>query len=82
MGEADTETPAVECVEKLGAIKQAGAQIDWHVYPETTHCWDCKQLDGLSKTDLRGHRVEYRFQQPVTEDSERRFFEFLARVMP
>jgi dienelactone hydrolase len=82
MGEADTETPAVECLEKLDAIKKAGAPIEWHVYPETTHCWDCKQLDGFSKIDVRGHYVVYRFQQSVTDDSERRLFEFLGKAMP
>jgi hypothetical protein len=39
-GEADTETPAAECVEKLDAVKRSGAPIEWHVYPTTTHCWD------------------------------------------
>jgi dienelactone hydrolase len=82
MGEADTETPAWECLEKLAVVKKSGAPVDWHVYSGTTHCWDCRQLDGRSKTDVRGHRVEYRFRQDVTEDSERRIFEFLGRVMP
>jgi len=82
MGAADTETPAVECLEKFNAVKKAGAPIEWYVYPETTHCWDCKQLDGFSKIDVRGHQVEYRFQQLVTDDSERRLFEFFDRVMP
>jgi dienelactone hydrolase len=82
MGEADTETPAAECVDRLEAIKKAGAPIEWHVYPETTHCWDCKQLDGFSKIDVRGHYVVYRFQQSVTDDSERRLFEFLRKTMP
>lgn len=82
MGAADTETPAVECLEKFDAVKRAGAPIEWHVYLEATHCWDCKQLDRFSKIDFRGHQVEYRFQQFVTDDSERRVFEFFDRVMP
>jgi dienelactone hydrolase len=82
MGEADTETPAVECVEKLEAIKKAGAPVEWHVYPATTHCWDCQQLDGVRKIDVRGHQVEYHFQQSVTDDSEQRLFQFLGKAMP
>jgi dienelactone hydrolase len=82
MGEADSETPAPECVEKLEAVKKMGAPIEWYVYPETTHCWDCKQLDGLRKIDIRGHQVEYRFQQSVTDDSERRLYQFLSKAMP
>jgi dienelactone hydrolase len=82
MGEADTETPAAECVEKLEAIKKAGAPVEWNVYPATTHCWDCQQLDGVRKIDVRGHQVEYHFQQSVTDDSEQRLFQFLSKAMP
>ncbi len=57
MGEDDTETPAAECVSKLEAAKNAGAPVEWHIYPNTTHCWDCRGLDGRSKTDWRGNRA-------------------------
>ncbi len=76
MGEDDTETPAPECVSKLEALKQTGAPVEWHVYPKTTHCWDCRQIDGLTKTDVRGHRVEYRFSPEATKDGRKRLFEF------
>lgn len=79
MGGADTETPAAECVDKLTPVKAAGAPVDWHVYPGTTHCWDCQQLDGRSKIDVRGNHVAYRYQPSVVEDSERRLFDFLQR---
>ncbi|WP_454620453.1 dienelactone hydrolase family protein [Bradyrhizobium cenepequi] len=82
MGGADTETPAAECVEKLATLKKSGAPVEWHVYPDTTHCWDCQQLDGRSKIDVRGNRVEYRFSRAATDDAQRRLFEFLRRVMP
>ena len=41
MGEADTEGPPAECVAKLQAAKDAGAPVQWYVYPDTTHCLDC-----------------------------------------
>lgn len=82
MGDADTETPASECLDRLEVLKRNGAPVDWHLYEGATHCWDCQQLDGFKKTDVRGHRVEYKFRQDVTEDSERRLFEFLSRAMP
>lgn len=80
MGEADTETPAAECVSKLEAAKAAGAPVEWHVYPQTTHCWDCRSLDGFSKIDVRGNRVSYRYDKDVTADSGRRMFEFFDKV--
>lgn len=76
LGEADTETPAAECVEKLGAAKAAGAPVEWHLYPGTTHCWDCRNLDGFSKIDARGNRVLYRYDAGVTADSAKRMFDF------
>ena len=81
MGEADTETPASDCIEKLERLRNASAPVDWHLYPQATHCWDCEQLNGLSKVDIRGHRVEYHFRQDVTQDSEDRLFAFLDRTM-
>lgn len=82
MGDADTETPAQECLDRLDALKRGGAPVEWHLYAGATHCWDCQQLDGLNKIDVRGDHVAYRFRQDVTDDSRRRLFEFLDRVMP
>jgi len=77
MGEADTETPASDCLERLEALEKAGVSIEWHLYPGATHCWDCFQFDGLNKIDVRGHHVEYHFRGDVTRDSENRLFTFL-----
>jgi dienelactone hydrolase len=81
MGEKDTETPSAECVPKLEAARGAGAPVEWHVYPEATHCWDCKNLDGFSKVDFRGSRVVYRYDRNITSDAGRRMFEFLEKAL-
>lgn len=81
MGEADTETPPVECIGRLEAAKAAGAPVAWHIYPAATHCWDCKHADGLSKIDIRGHSVSYRFDETVTQDSRDRLFDFLSAAL-
>ena len=81
MGEIDTETPAEDCVAKLGPLKAAGAPVEWHIYPQTTHCWDCKNLDGFLKTDVRGNRVTYRYGKEITYDSAQRAFQFLDKTM-
>ena len=77
MGERDNETPPGECVPKLEAAKAAGAPVEWHVYPEATHCWDCKNLDGSSKVNFRGSQVVYRYDRGITDDSSRRMFSSL-----
>ncbi len=80
MGEADNETPPDECTTRLAPLKSAGKPLQWHVYPATTHCWDCRNLDRVRKTDARGTAVEYRFDQQVTRDSADRMFAFLGQV--
>jgi dienelactone hydrolase len=81
MGELDNETPASECVTKLDGVRAADPQVEWHVYPNTTHCWDCSQLDQSSKIDARGNRVTYHYDDKVSRDSARRMFEFLEKTM-
>ena len=82
MGGEDTETPAVECLDRLNLLKASRAPVDWHLYPEATHCWDCSSLDGHSKVDARGNRVFYRYDPVITRDSEERLFGFLQKQMP
>ena len=80
MAEGDNETPASFCLERLPKLKEAGAPVEWHVYPaNVTHCWDCSTLNGFVKTDWRGTRVSYQYNETVTEDARKRVFEFFAR---
>ena len=80
MGEKDVETPPVECVPKLEAAKASAAPVEWHVYPDKTHCWDCRNLDGVSKVDIRGTHVVYHYDKNITSDSGRRMFEFFDKA--
>ncbi len=81
MGDLDNETPPSDCVSKLEAIKSAGGPVQWHIYPETTHCWDCKNLHRFSKTDSRGNQVIYLYSGKITQDAEQRMFSFLETAM-
>lgn len=78
LGGQDTETPPASCLERLPALKAGGAPVQWHLYPEATHSWDAREKDGMTKTAFNGQRVHYRYDKAVTEDSQRRVFEFLA----
>lgn len=82
MGEEDNETPPSDCVSRLESAKAAGAPVQWHVYPAATHCWDCRNLNGFTKTDFRGTRVTYRYDDAVTTDAAQRMFTFLEQHMP
>jgi dienelactone hydrolase len=80
LGGKDNETPPQECTERLAPLKDAGAPVEWHLYPEAAHCWDCKNLHGRKKTDIRGNTVEYLYDEAVTKDSARRMFEFFDKA--
>lgn len=80
MGGGDSEAPPNLCVSKLKAAAGRGAPVEWRVFAHATHCWDCAHLDGYSKVDFRGTRVEYRFDGDATADTKRRIFGFLDRI--
>lgn len=81
MGELDNETPPAPCVEKLQAAQAQGAPVQWHVYPDTTHCWDCANLHGFRKVDVRGTSVQYLYRQDHTENAAQRMFAFFALAL-
>lgn len=81
MGGQDTETPPDSCLAMLPELQQKKAPVQWHLYPNATHCWDCQEKDGFSKIAFNGQRVTYRFDAAVTQDSRERVFGFLGRVL-
>jgi dienelactone hydrolase len=81
MGADDTETPPGECIEKLTPVRNSGAPIEMHTYPDITHCWDCKHLNNFTKNDWRGSRVSYIYSESATTDSRKRMFDFFAKAM-
>jgi len=80
MGELDNETPPQDCVSRLEPLKAGGAPVEWHVYPKTTHCWDCESLHGARKIDDRGSSVVYYYERDVTNDSAQRMFTFIEKA--
>ncbi len=80
LGGKDTETPPEACIAGLRPQQEAGAPIEWHLYPEATHCWDCKQMHGFKKVDMRGSNVEYLYDESVTRDSANRMFGFIEKA--
>lgn len=75
-GGKDNETPAEDCEKLLTPLAQKGAPIQYQSYPDATHCWDCKSLNGFSKPGHRG-QVTYVFNEEVTQDSRQKMYQFL-----
>lgn len=80
MGEKDNELSPQSCLLELPLRKAAGAPVQWHVYPDTTHAWDKAEQDGFSKSSpITGEVVVYRYNKEATEDAMKRVFDFLQR---
>lgn len=80
LGGKDNETPPHECISGFEPAQRSGAPVQWHLYSDATHCWDCQSLNGFRKVDIRGTTVEYRYDAGVTQDSLDRMFGFYDKV--
>jgi dienelactone hydrolase len=79
LGGRDNETSPASCLELMPKLKEKGAPVQWHLYPEATHAWDKKEQDGFSKLDFKNERVTYQYDATITQDSIQRTFDFLAQ---
>ncbi|MEY2683419.1 MAG: hypothetical protein RJA09_563 [Pseudomonadota bacterium] len=80
MGDKDNELSPQSCLRELPLRKAAGATVEWHLYPDTTHAWDKAEQDGFSKASaVNGETVVYRYNKAATEDAHMRVFDFLKR---
>jgi dienelactone hydrolase len=59
MGGQDNETPPSSCIPRLQDVQRAGRPVEWHLYPDASHCWDCENLNGFTKPVQNG-TVTYR----------------------
>lgn len=75
VGAKDTESPPNSCSGSVKSLESKGL-ISFHLYPDATHCWDCRSLNGYSKTAGNGNSVTYRYNSNVTKDSEQRVLKF------
>jgi len=84
LGEHDTETPPEECLSRLPSHKERNAPVEWHVFKDTTHCWDCSDQHNQrwSPPWASGRPVVYLYDSKVTDESAERAFEFLGRRLP
>lgn len=80
LGGADNETPASDCEALVAPIKSAGKPVQLHTYPNETHCWDCKSLNGFTKPGRLG-TVTYTYSETATLDSFQRTKAFLVESL-
>ena len=71
MGGQDNELPPQECINRLETLKERGAPVEWHVFPNATHCWDCSDQHNQrwSPPWAGGRSVVYLYDSKVTDES-------------
>ena len=82
MGEADNECITKEDLQLIKDFQQAKLPIHYHLYNNATHCWDCKNKNGLRQSMYRfGSQVTvtYTFDQNITNDSTNRVLDFFDK---
>lgn len=79
MAELDIETPPAACFPLLEQLKAAGKEVQWHIYPGTTHGWDKAESQGHVYRSPDGRSMTYRYDAAVTQDANERMLAFFAR---
>jgi len=75
-GGADDEEPPAGCVVRATQLRNAGAPIDWHVYPEATHVFDMPGPDRIVRQNNRTFHLRY--DETATQDARTRIAQFLT----
>jgi dienelactone hydrolase len=75
VGAQDKESPPDSCSASVSALESKGL-ITFYKYPDATHCWDCRTLNGYKKTAGNGNSVTYIYNAEVTKDSEQKVLNF------
>lgn len=79
MAELDIETPPKNCFPLLEQMKAAGKEVEWHIYPNTTHGWDKSENNGYVYRSANGETMTYRYDAAVTKDATERMIAFFNR---
>jgi dienelactone hydrolase len=60
-------------------MKAAGKEVDWHIYPATTHGWDKAENNGYVYRAADGRTMTYRYDAQVSQDATQRMIAFFNR---
>lgn len=82
MGEADNECVIKSELQIISEFQKKKLPIEYHLYKDVTHCWDCKTKDGLKQTMPRfgsNVTVVYKYDQKIVDDSTDRVINFFDK---
>jgi len=76
VGGRDDWQPPASCLARAAELKNGGAPIAWHLYPEATHAFDANAPDHTVKVGNRTYHLRY--DPDAAQDAHTRVSEFLA----
>lgn len=76
MGAVDDWQPPAHCIQRGTELKDAGAPIEWTVYPDATHAFDVQKQDR--SFEVNGKIVHLRYNAAATGDAHSRIQQFLT----
>jgi dienelactone hydrolase len=79
MAELDIEASPRLCFPLLDNMKAAGKDVQWHIYPQTTHGWDKAENNGYVYRSPSGETMPYRYDPTVAKDATERMISFFNR---
>jgi len=82
MGEADNECIIKSELQIISEFQKKMLPIEYHLYKDVTHCWDCSNKNGLRQTMWRfgsDVTVVYKYDQKIVDDSTERVFNFFDK---
>ncbi len=79
MAELDVETPPSTCFPLLDDMKAAGKDVEWHIYPKTTHAWDKLENHGFLYRASNGQTMTYTYDPVIAKDATDRMIAFFNR---
>ncbi len=82
IGEADTECLPAADIGIIKDFQERKLPIEYHVYKDAYHCWDCMSKSNLNKTLYyygKAVSVSYRYDEIVTNDSIKRSLDFFDK---
>lgn len=82
IGDQDTECLIDEDIKIIKQFQNKKLPIEYHVYKDATHCWDCVSKNGYKKNmTYKGQTVPvvYKFDETITNESIKRTIDFFDK---
>ncbi len=84
LGDSDNDGDIRECEPRLKELKEAGAPVEWHIYPGVGHVFDDPRWSPSKMRPYPGSvtgNVLYKYDGKAAQDARDRVFAFLNPIL-